>query len=62
MLEQADRARKMAEQELSDTSEALADLTMQNQVTQLGKFIKTLYRGDLSTGLVYPNGSNMFDH
>jgi myosin heavy chain 6/7 len=31
MLEQADRARKMAEQELSDTNETLADLTMQNQ-------------------------------
>ena len=31
MLEQADRARKMAEQELSDTNETLADLTVQNQ-------------------------------
>ena len=31
MLEQSDRARKMAEQELSDTSETLADLTVQNQ-------------------------------
>ena len=31
MLDQADRARKMAEQELSDTNETLADLTVQNQ-------------------------------
>ena len=31
MLEQADRARKMSEQELSDTNETLADLTVQNQ-------------------------------
>ena len=31
MLEQADRARKQSEQELSDTNENLADLTVQNQ-------------------------------
>ena len=31
MLEQADRARKQAEQELCDTNEQLADLTVQNQ-------------------------------
>ena len=31
MLDQADRARKMSEQELSDTNETLADLTVQNQ-------------------------------
>merc|ERR1712241_1219516 len=31
MLDQADRARKMAEQELSDTNETQADLTVQNQ-------------------------------
>ena len=31
MLEQADRARKQSEQELTDTNEQLADLTVQNQ-------------------------------
>merc|ERR1712042_328901 len=31
LLEQADRARRMAEQELSDTNEQLSDLTCQNQ-------------------------------
>jgi len=31
LLEQADRARKMAEQEVIDTNETLADLTVQNQ-------------------------------
>eukprot|EP00095_Tigriopus_kingsejongensis_P003885 maker-scaffold603_size126491-snap-gene-0.28 protein:Tk03885 transcript:maker-scaffold603_size126491-snap-gene-0.28-mRNA-1 annotation:"myosin heavy muscle isoform x19" len=31
MLDQADRARKQSEQELSDTNESLADLTVQNQ-------------------------------
>ena len=31
MLEQADRARKMSDQELADTNETLADLTVQNQ-------------------------------
>lgn len=31
MLEQADRGRKMSEQELADTNETLADLTVQNQ-------------------------------
>ena len=45
MLEQADRARKMAEQELSDTNEALADLTMQNQVTQLGNAFRPCTEG-----------------
>merc|ERR1711923_392131 len=31
LLEQADRARKMTEQEVIDTNETLADLTVQNQ-------------------------------
>merc|ERR1712109_406366 len=31
LLEQADRARRMTEQELSDTNEQLSDLTCQNQ-------------------------------
>merc|ERR1712219_40069 len=31
LLEQADRARRLAEQELSDTNEQLSDLTCQNQ-------------------------------
>merc|ERR550539_587144 len=31
LLEQADRARKMTEQEAIDTNETLADLTVQNQ-------------------------------
>ena len=31
MLDQADRARKMAEQELSDTNEQLSDQTCSNQ-------------------------------
>ena len=31
LLEQADRARRQAEQELADTNEQLSDLTCQNQ-------------------------------
>ena len=31
LLEQADRSRRQAEQELSDTNEQLSDLTCQNQ-------------------------------
>ena len=37
MLEQADRARKMSEQELQDTNETLADLSVQNQSLQSAK-------------------------
>merc|ERR1711881_244687 len=37
LLEQADRARRIVEQELSDTNETLGDQTCQNQAIQGGK-------------------------
>merc|ERR1711963_352290 len=37
LLEQADGARRMTEQELSDTNEQLSDLTCQNQAIAGGK-------------------------
>merc|ERR1712158_354832 len=51
LLEQADRARRMTEQELSDTNEQLSDLTCQNQAIagakrKLGSEMQTLH-GDL---------------
>merc|ERR1739844_872922 len=47
MLDQADRARKMAEQELSDTNETLADLTVQNQSLATAKRKLETDLGDL---------------
>merc|ERR1712156_568587 len=51
LLEQADRARRMTEQELSDTNEQLSDLTCQNQAIagakrKMGSEMQTLH-GDL---------------
>merc|ERR1712158_197192 len=37
LLEQADRARRMVEQELADTNESLSDQTCQNQAIQASK-------------------------
>jgi hypothetical protein len=37
MLEQADRARRLVEQELADTNETLGDQTCTNQAIQAGK-------------------------
>merc|ERR1711983_254772 len=37
LLEQADRARRMVEQELADTNETLSDQTCQNQAIQASK-------------------------
>jgi hypothetical protein len=37
LLEQADRARRLVEQELADTNETLGDQTCTNQAIQAGK-------------------------
>ena len=48
LLEQADRARRMTEQELSDTNEQLSELTCQNQKLQMGMLSLTKSRGSVA--------------
>ena len=50
MLEQADRARRQAEQELCDTNEQLADLTVQHQGLSSAKRKLESDLGDLRVG------------
>merc|ERR1711933_19860 len=51
LLEQADRARRMVEQELADTNETLSDQTCQNQAIQASKMKIESEMGTLSTDL-----------
>merc|ERR1719270_1308833 len=51
LLEQADRARRMVEQELADTNETLSDQTCQNQAIQASKMKIESEIGTLSTDL-----------
>merc|ERR1712158_868 len=51
LLEQADRARRMVEQELADTNESLSDQTCQNQAIQASKMKIESEMGTLSTDL-----------
>merc|ERR1711899_343809 len=51
MGEQADRARRMVEQELADTNETLSDQTCQNQAIQASKMKIESEMGTLSTDL-----------
>merc|ERR1712223_943057 len=51
LLEQADRARRMVEQELADTNETLGDQTCTNQSIQGGKMKIESEMGTLSTDL-----------
>merc|ERR1712172_23062 len=51
LLEQADRARRMVEQELADTNETLSDQTCQNQAIQASKMKIESEMGTLSSDL-----------
>merc|ERR1712158_349213 len=51
LLEQADRARRMVEQELADTNETLSDQTCQNQAIQASKMKIESETGTLSADL-----------
>merc|ERR1712211_20914 len=51
LLEQADRARRMVEQELADTNESLSDQTCQNQAIQASKMKIESEMGTLSHDL-----------
>merc|ERR1719156_508890 len=51
LLEQADRARRMVEQELADTNETLSDQTCQNQAIQASKMKIESEMATLSTDL-----------
>merc|ERR1712127_1142516 len=51
LLEQADRNRRMVEQELTDTNETLSDQTCQNQAIQASKMKIESEMGTLSSDL-----------
>ncbi len=59
MLEQADRARKQSEQELTDTNENLADLTVQNQSLCTSKRRLESEIADLRVGTMFLTSTNI---